>query len=424
MATKDFRGKEIIISIGKGDEKDRPPAKLRGGMLPPGPKPGGPLKRRILDDEPLTDFGLDIYDLGLTAAGDDLDFRHENILEVNAGVGQGSNYSISNRNFSVPFTAAVIANLAGGSGNRITPANVDQYDEAAPVGGTWDETRGWVSGSAGHIFVANRAPFYFFNTVPGADGGIETTPGGPAYTKITESLDYNAPSAAETFVRDRDAELFLSPRVFNNNGESRVGFQFSGGGTTYDRYIANYFAEPLPRSYFLNNAAWEAFRGRPMFETGYNMFYRGDTSPATATFTGNQTVVDSWRTFMQSRPGARLWKWTVTKSTNTLLSQGADAPGNFPTYYPGATPVPPFATSPFYNNVRLPAYFYNDAQEASFYISPGLFLGALRLKPTDDLPEKWFYFWRVSSTVLWSLSTIAQAPGGGSIFGARWEVRV
>lgn len=408
MSTKDWKGREIIVSI-DGPPED-PTQKKRRGYIPPQRKTSGPFSRR--GGVEVEGVAMDIYDLGIQTSGADFDFRHLATVNVNAN----GTFTITDRNYTTPFNAAILAELAGGAAEprRITPDNLAQYGTVALGGvavGEFDEDRGFVSPSGSSILsIGNANPFFNFNTIAGAVGGL-------SYTKVTATANYSDPDA--TFAWDRDAQLFLAPRMFLCAGQPRK----KTGPSTSDFWVPNYFVEPLPRSYFLNNADFESLLGAPMFTRGYNMFYRGDTA-ATAAFLGSPAVIASWRSFMQTRPSARLYKWTTTgfyPSSSTVTSEGPDTVTNYPSYL-GSTPLIP--TDPFRSDSPLPDYYYADATASSLYVSPGLFLGAMRLLETDDEPESWFYFWRKATTTAFSLSTIAQAPGGGSFQGNRWEIRV
>lgn len=407
MATKDYRGREIIVSI--KDQDDAEKKKRRGGMLPPSRRLGDPFTRRT--DEGDDGIGCDIYDLGLTIAGDDIDFRHDSTINLNTTNG---GYTLSNSNYTDPYNVAILSELASGAGagRRITADNAAQYGAALQnfASNPFDNDRGFV-GSGGSIAIGNAIAFHFFNSLEGTDGGLN-------YTKITESASYAAADA--DFVFDRDAELFLAPRVFAAGGSARKNIS----AAQFEQWAANYYSEALPRSYFLNNADWEAFRGLPMLATGYNNYYQGNTLVPPQRPSAPAAIQTTWRDLHTSRTGARVsyWKFQIGPGLSDVNIGGASFP-----VYDGSTSLPLFPdTGPgWWNSNRLPAFHYGDTQQHNVLISPGLFLAALRLKPSGGDPEKWFYFWRKATSSLWSLGTPgATGSSGGTFTGLRYDVRV
>jgi hypothetical protein len=410
MSVKDYKGREIIVSI--KDDPDAESPSRRPGMIPPSKPPLDHLPRRNNTDT--SGIFLDVYDMAADADGADRNFRHDGTI---AGWFSRLNWSFGNENYtndfnsffgSGPFTAA--------SYLRVTADNVLRFGSSGAnfVGLEFSDTRGFKTGGGG-IDIPNGSAWNKFNSGPG-DAGT-------AYTKITNG-SYSDPEVALDV--DRDGELYLAPRVFMNWGNATVAVWGLGTGsppTSYESYLANYFFEALPRSWFLDNPAFEAYKGTYLLNTCFNNYYsRGSDTfptpfgtgiilPSTADF--SPALKSAWRTLNQTRPGSRLEKNVFVTGGNT---ETTESPTSFPAYVAGVA---------YNNDSPLPYYTYTDAQDHARNISPGHFLAALKLKAKGSTPEQWFYFYRKVSTVAWSVSCRGGtvAGGGTSSFG-RYTGRV
>ncbi len=307
----DPKNKKIIVEITEASRKKKKPEDEEEDAL--GMLPTGLLRKPVIRRKRTNQIYINLYDLGQFASGEDIPFVY-NVPSV-LSVDPVSNFFSRENDYRYQdaFNAYILG-FAPGSLKETFKRIENPLQYAANVNNASGdrEPKGFPVAKSSSVSSIGGRAIQYFNT------------GLTEKYKITKEPSFNA--AESGFTLNKDADIYLIPLVVRWTGAADVWTPVEGEDDDRQNYLANYFYKPIPRSFGLNNALWEAQFNNP--------FYASVVMPQAYSLPVYPLALrEAWKTLHTTNPDSNLikTKYFVAFFYRNYISHQSVAPAEFPT---------------------------------------------------------------------------------------------